>query len=38
MTKPGGCTLILSFDEYDDRIDLTKIYMFENTPLEHLYF
>ncbi len=27
-----------SFDEYDDRIDLTKIYMFENTPLEHLSF
>ena len=42
MTKPrlvfGGCTLILSFDEYDNRIDLTKIYMFENTPLEHLSF
>ena len=38
MTKPRLVFGGLSFDEYDDRIDLTKIYMFENTPLEHLSF
>ena len=43
MTKPrlvfGGLYLdFRAFDEYDNRIDLTKIYMFENTPLEHLSF